>query len=308
MRVRCSQIGQHRGGAQVGSRRRIGNENGIGLGQLLAHRTRSQAQLYYDRGRISADGGQSHDFALAWGQSRYRVVDSRAAQIVATTPAGTAGAVTVAVTTSGGTATSPAAFTYTSSTPPDPPPAFPPGAPTQVITESGDGRVTVSWAAPASTGSFPISTYQAVVSPGGQSCLVSVPALTCTMTGLTNGTAYTVAVRALSGAGWGALSPSSNPFTPAPVDTSILITGTRGDIRGRPGVIVTGTSTGLAGQQVAPWVKFPGQTSYTQGVVRPTVTAEGDFTWQRRTGKKIYVYFRGVDTDVRSQRIIMPKH
>jgi hypothetical protein len=35
------------------------------------------------------------------------------------------------------------------------------------------------------------------------------------------------------------------------------------------------------------------------------VDAQGDFTWQRRTGKKIYVYFRGVD-DVRSKRVIIP--
>jgi hypothetical protein len=64
-------------------------------------------------------------------------------------------------------------------------------------------------------------------------------------------------------------------------------------------------STDMVGEQVAPWVKFPGQTGYTQGSARRTINAEGDFTWQRRTGKKIYVYFRSLDSDVRSNRIII---
>jgi hypothetical protein len=143
------------------------------------------------------------------------------------------------------------------------------------------------------------------VSPGGQSCLVA--SSPCTITGLTNGTEYTVQVRALSGAGWGAFSSSSAPFTPEapPVEKSILITGSRGEVRGRPGIIISGSSTGMAGEQVAPWVRFPGQTDYTQGSARRTIDAEGDFTWQRRTGKKVYVYFRSVDSDVKSNRVII---
>ena len=183
-------------------------------------------------------------------------------------------------------------------------PPIPPGMPGAVTGVAGDSSATITWSPPASSGSFPVSTYQAVVSPGGQSCLsVSSP---CVISGLSNGTEYTVAVRALSGAGWGAFSNPSAPFTPqAPVEKSILITGTRGEVRGRPGVIVSGSSTGMAGEQVAPWVKLPGQTSYTEGVSRVTVNAEGDFTWQRRTGKKVYVYFRGIDSDVKSNRVII---
>jgi hypothetical protein len=36
-----------------------------------------------------------------------------------------------------------------------------------------------------------------------------------------------------------------------------------------------------------------------------TVSDDGTFTWQRRTGKKTYVYFRA-DGDVRSNRVIIP--
>ena len=191
------------------------------------------------------------------------------------------------------------------SRPPTPAPVIPPSAPLNVSGVGGDGVATITWSAPASAGSFPVSTFQAVVSPGGQSCLAT--SSPCTITGLSNGTEYTVQVRALSGAGWGAFSSPSAPFTPEspPVAKSILITGSRGEVRGRPGVIIDGTSTGMVGEQVAPWVKFPGQSGYTEGSARPTVDAQGDFTWQRRTGKKIYVYFRSVDKDVRSNRVII---
>ncbi len=192
-----------------------------------------------------------------------------------------------------------------SAKPSPPAPVIPPSAPLSVSGTARDGEATITWSPSASSGSFPVSTFQAVVSPGGQTCLsASSP---CVITGLTNGTEYTVAVRALSGAGWGAFSAPSAPFTPEapPVEKSILITGTRGEVRGRPGVIVSGETTGMAGEQVAPWVKFPGQTSYTEGVSRVTVNAEGDFTWERRTGKKVYVYFRGIDSDVKSNRVII---
>jgi hypothetical protein len=72
-------------------------------------------------------------------------------------------------------------------------------------------------------------------------------------------------------------------------------------------VIVTGTSTGLGmGAIVRPMVKFPGQTSYTQGTASILVDEAGDFTWQRRTGKKTYVYVKTEDGTARSNRVIIP--
>jgi hypothetical protein len=187
---------------------------------------------------------------------------------------------------------------------PGPVPVFPPSPPLAVTGVAGDGSVEFSWTAPASNGSFPVTRYQAMVEPGGQSCLASAPELTCTITGLTNSTSYTATVRALNGAGWGAWSAPSAEVTPA--SPSILITGTRTEVRGKPGVVVNGTTSGFgAGAILRPWIRFPGQTSYTQGTASILVDVQGGVTWERRTGKAIYISIRSEDGTVESNRLIL---
>jgi hypothetical protein len=191
---------------------------------------------------------------------------------------------------------------------PGPAPVSAPSAPLSVSGVAGDGSVLLSWGAPVTPGSFPVSNFQAVVSPGGQSCLVSVPTASCTISGLTNGTTYTATVRALNGAGWSPDSTPSAAFTPeapAPPPTpTITITGTRGDVNGRPGVIVSGTTTDLdMGAVLRPWVRFPGQPAYTQGAGRILVSQDGTFTWQRRTGKRMYVIIKTEDGVISSNRL-----
>jgi len=195
-----------------------------------------------------------------------------------------------------------------SPTPPTPTPTFPPSAPLNVTGTAGDASATITWTAPASAGSFPITDYQAVLSPGGASCLIQAPALSCTITGLTNGTTYTATARALNGAGWGAFSTPSEPFTPEnptpPVTKTIVITGTRGTVAGKPGVYADGETTGLIGATVQARVKLAGQLEYRDGSTR-IVQPDGTFRWQRKTGKKVYVYFIADDGGVRSNRIII---
>jgi hypothetical protein len=58
------------------------------------------------------------------------------------------------------------------------------------------------------------------------------------------------------------------------------------------------------GEQVTPWLRFPGQTSYTAGTGVRTVAADGTFAWSRRTGKKVYVYF--THGSVRSSTVTIP--
>ena len=219
-----------------------------------------------------------------------------------TVPAGT-GTVPVTVTFNGGLTASAGTFTYGSTPGPNPPAPTPASAPLDVTATAGDASATVTWKAPTSSGSYPITTYQAISTPPGRTCLVSAPTLTCAVTGLANGTAYTFTVQALTGAGWGAPSSPSNTVTPRAVPKpSITITGTRDGER----IMVTGSTTGFGmGAILRPWIRFPGQTTYTQGTASILVDAQGGFTWERRTGKTIYISIRSQDGTVESNRLIL---
>jgi hypothetical protein len=88
-----------------------------------------------------------------------------------------------------------------------------PGAPTNVQATSGDNSSsTIAWAAPASNGGGAITSYL-VTSSQGQTCTTAT--LTCTVTGLTNGTNYTFTVQARNQVGLSDPSASSNSVTPA---------------------------------------------------------------------------------------------
>jgi hypothetical protein len=159
-----------------------------------------------------------------------------------------------------------------------------PSPPRDVTAVATDASAAVAWTTPVDPGSFPVSTYAVTSSPGAKTCLTST--LTCEVTGLTNGTRYTFTVKALNGAGWSAESAPSNAVTPkATAKPSILITGSRDGSTIR----VDGTTTDLTGN-VTPWVKFPGQTRYTEGTARPVIT-DNAFAWSRNANKKAYVYF-----------------
>jgi hypothetical protein len=90
---------------------------------------------------------------------------------------------------------------------------------------------------------------------------------------------------------------------PPPPAPTMLIEGTRGAGSDANRVFVEGTSTGLVGQVVTPFFRFPGQTGFTAGVGLRTVDADGNFNWQRKTGKRIAVQFRYDGT--RSNTIII---
>jgi hypothetical protein len=164
----------------------------------------------------------------------------------------------------------------------------------------------VSWVAPESSGTYRITHYWVDASPGSQGCLAVAPALTCTVTGLANGTDYTFTVEALNGAGWSPQSDPSDVVTP-PGDTTIEIEGERGQVRGKRGFIVTGETTGLdPGTILRPYFKFQGMTEYEQGVKRIVVQEDGSLRWQRRGNKKVYAILRvESDTTIRSNRVII---
>ena len=92
-----------------------------------------------------------------------------------------------------------------------------PAAPTTVAGTAGNAQVDVSWTAPTWDGGAAITSYTATASPGGQTCTATAPATSCTVTGLTNGTAYTVTVTATNAAGSGPASAASASVTPRTV-------------------------------------------------------------------------------------------
>ena len=54
---------------------------------------------------------------------------------------------------------------------------------------------------------------------------------------------------------------------------------------------------------LTPYFRFPRQSGFTAGTGTRTVDANGDFAWQRKTGKRIVVEFRG--DGVTSNRIVI---
>ena len=83
---------------------------------------------------------------------------------------------------------------------------------------------------------------------------------------------------------------------------SITITGSRGKAANAGRVFVYGRTWDLNGEVVRARVKLQGQTKYATGASRSVKL--GEFTWQRKTGKKVYVYFQS--SGIRSNRIIVP--
>ena len=114
--------------------------------------------------------------------------------------------------------------------------------------------------------------------------------------------------RSLNGAGWSPWStPSAIVIPTAPASPSLVIFGTRQEVRSKPGIRIVGTATDLGqGAVLHPWIRFPGQTTYTEGTARILVDTTGDFTWQRSTGKKTYVYVATPDGTLRSNRVTIP--
>ena len=94
-------------------------------------------------------------------------------------------------------------------------PATVPGAPTIGTATAGNAQASVTWTAPADNGGAAVTSYTATaVEDNTKSCSANGSTLTCTITGLTNGSAYTFTVTATNAAGTSAASAPSNSVTP----------------------------------------------------------------------------------------------
>lgn len=87
-----------------------------------------------------------------------------------------------------------------------------PAAPASVTGIAGNASLTLSWTAPSANGGSAISSYTATLNTG-QTCTTA--AMTCVISGLTNGTPYTATVTATNTTGTSAASAASATITPA---------------------------------------------------------------------------------------------
>jgi hypothetical protein len=110
-------------------------------------------------------------------------------------------------------------------------PATRPGAPSAVTATPGDGQATVTFTAPASDGGDSVNYYRVTASPGGATATGASSPIS--VTGLTDGTAYTFKVTAANSVGVGPASTASNAVLPM-------------HFAARPGA-ATGISVGASG-------------------------------------------------------------
>lgn len=106
------------------------------------------------------------------------------------------------------------------------PPASPipvaPSAPLGVVASPGDGSAVVSWAAPTSPGTHPVTDYLVTASTGGATCTTT--GLTCTVPGLVNQLVYTFTVVARSAVGTSPPSTPSAAVVPQPFAKVVVST------------------------------------------------------------------------------------
>ena len=107
-----------------------------------------------------------------------------------------------------------------------------------------------------------------------------------------------------------AATPADSAIISPAEDITIVISGSRD---GREVMVEGGVSGMEAYAQVRPMIKLPGETVYTTGrdyvdlLPPPDGAAAGDtqFNWKRKTNKKIYVYFRTINGESQSKRVII---
>ena len=137
--------------------------------------------------------------------------------------------------------------------------ASPPAAPTGVTATAGNASATVSWTPPPGTvTSYSVTPYAGSTAGTPVTVTGSPPASTATVTGLTNGTAYTFKVTATNSLGTGTASAPSNAVTPSAGAVPAAPTGVTAATAGSGSVTVSWSaptsSSSITSYTVTPFV------------------------------------------------------
>ncbi len=135
----------------------------------------------------------------------------------------------------------------------------PPAAPTGVTATAGNASATVSWTAPPGTvTSYTVTPFVGTTAGTPVTVNGSPPTTSTTVSGLTNGTAYTFKVSATNSLGTGPASAASNTVTPAAGSVPGTPTAVTAATAGPGSVTVSwsapGSSSAITSYTVTPFV------------------------------------------------------
>lgn len=160
-----------------------------------------------------------------------------------------------------------------------------PDRPTSISAAISDGSASVSWLAPSAAGASSVASYTVTSYPGERTCIATAPNLSCSVTGLTNGTSYTFGVTATNASGTGWSGWSNSGFIPLAPPTG-AITGTPFATAGDASAVVSWTNTATSGVTGYLVTANPGGRTCTTAMMTCTVTGLTNGTPHTFTVKK----------------------